>query len=108
VAGDEDDRHVNPVDSDTLLQFETVARGRERNSWAEAKVSGRHPEALMSSSSDSRTETSSSTTKTTDVTSGIVTTSIARPADDRRTVYGARAALSVGIVIILTSPAARR
>ena len=56
----------------------TVARGRDRNSCADANVSGRQPALLISSSSDSRTETSSSTTKTIDVTSGMVTTSIER------------------------------
>ena len=42
----------------------------------------------ISSSSDSRTETSSSTTKTIDVTSGMVTTSIERAAVAELTVYG--------------------
>ena len=43
----------------------------------------------MSSSSDSRTETSSSTTKTIDVTSGMARTSFARAAVGGLTVYGA-------------------
>ena len=53
-----------------------MERGRERNSCADANVSGCQPAVLISSSSDSRTETSSSTTKTIGVTSGMVTTSI--------------------------------
>ena len=59
VAGDEDDRHVDPVGGDALLQIETVevrkidvqhqaARGEDRvaetrNSCADANVSGCQP-----------------------------------------------------------------
>ena len=58
VARDEDDRHVNPIGGDALLQFETIevrkinvkyqaARnedsGRARNSCADANVSGCQP-----------------------------------------------------------------
>src|ERR1044071_6547776 len=39
-------------------------RGRARKSFADANVSGCQPANLISSSTDSRTETSSSTTKT--------------------------------------------
>src|SRR5512134_2805718 len=67
-------RPVSPgsVTSSTK-QHGTIARGRERNSFADANVSGCQPAVLINNSSDSRTETSSSTTKTMDVTSGIFT-----------------------------------
>src|SRR5205814_1617261 len=52
-------------------QHGTVGRGRDWNSRADANVSGCQPAALIKSSSESRTETSSSTTKTMDVTSDI-------------------------------------
>jgi hypothetical protein len=48
-----------------------------------------------------------STTKTTDVTSGMVSTSIARSADDELTVCGRRATYSVNVVMF-TSPEAQR
>jgi hypothetical protein len=84
VTRDEDDRHVHPIDSDALLQIETIevrrvtsstrqlgarTRGRDRNSCADANVSGCQPSQRMSASSDSRTETSSSTTNTIGVVS---------------------------------------
>src|SRR5262245_1216555 len=50
-------------------QHGTAARGRARNSRADANVSGCQPALSISSSSDSRTEMSSSTTKTMAVTS---------------------------------------
>ena len=53
-------------------QHGTVGRRRDRNSCADANVSGCQPAVLINSSNDSRTETSSSTTKTMDVTSGVV------------------------------------
>jgi len=52
-------------------QHGALTMGRERNSWAEAKVSDFHPAQRMSNSSESRTETSSSTTKTTGVEGGL-------------------------------------
>src|SRR5438309_11494249 len=54
-------------------QHGTVGRRRDRNSCADANVSGCQPAALMKSSSDSRTEMSSSTTKTMDSASVAVT-----------------------------------
>ena len=79
VARDEDDRHIDSIRSDTLLQVETVeirknnvkdktTRGEDawtgRNSCADANVSGCQPSQRISSSSNSRTEMSSSTTNT--------------------------------------------
>src|SRR5262245_43135517 len=45
-------------------QCGTAALGRDRNSFADANVSGCHPTERISNSSDSRTEMSSSTTST--------------------------------------------
>src|SRR6185369_11535184 len=45
-------------------QLRLLARGRSRNSSADANVSGFQPAKSRRSSSDSRTDTSSSTTKT--------------------------------------------
>src|SRR5690348_14915650 len=52
-------------------QLGTSTRGRERNSCADANVSGCQPAQRISSSNDSRTDISSSTTKTTGVASDI-------------------------------------
>src|SRR6185369_12215040 len=56
---------------------------------------GCQPAVVISDCNDSRTETSSSTMKTTELTSGIATTSIAPTADDEFTVYDLRAAVPV-------------
>src|SRR3984893_16305514 len=48
----------------SIRQLGASTRGRERNSSAEAKVSGCQPAKRISDSSDSRTDASSSTTKT--------------------------------------------
>src|ERR1700676_4023372 len=52
-------------------QLGARTRGRERNSCADANVSGCQPAQRISDSSDSRTEMSSSTTNTIGVTCGI-------------------------------------
>jgi DNA-binding NarL/FixJ family response regulator len=79
VARDEDDRHVGAIVCDALLQLQAAQsghrnvehqatgnrrsrRGDARNSEAEAKISGCQPSQRISSSRDSRTDTSSSTT----------------------------------------------
>ena len=75
LTRDEDDRHVNPIDRDTLRQIETIEVrrlpssirgsseqgfvGGARNSCAVQHASGCHPAQRISNSSDSRTETSS-------------------------------------------------
>src|SRR6185369_9704299 len=74
-------------DTSSTRQLGTVGRGWDRKSCADTNVWARHPAALMSSSNDSRTETSSSTTKTTEVTFGMATTSIAQAAVREVTVY---------------------
>src|SRR5262245_42930985 len=51
-------------DTSSTRQPGASTRGRSRNSWAEAKASGRQPAQRISDSSDSRTDTSSSTMKT--------------------------------------------
>jgi hypothetical protein len=76
VTGDEDDRHLDPIDGDTLMQIETVEvwqtnvedhATRGEDLWArkellsDANVSGCQPSQRIKSSSDSRTETSSTT-----------------------------------------------
>ena len=53
------------------MQFGTVARGRARNSSADANVSDCHPSERINDSSDTRTAISSSTTKTIGVKFGI-------------------------------------
>src|ERR1043166_4563863 len=81
-------RPVSPgSETSSTRQQGTVGRGRDRNSGAEANVSGCQPALLISSSSDSRTEISSSTMKTMAVTSATVTTSRLLAAIDGLTVY---------------------
>src|SRR5262245_58562872 len=58
-------------DTSSTRQLGALTRGRARNSWAEAKVSGRQPAERINSSSDSRTDTSSSTMKTIGVAFGM-------------------------------------
>jgi hypothetical protein len=97
MASDEDDRDIGPA-GELPLQFEP-AEARESDIEHEAAgnrgarprheiccgYEGFDPPALctINSPSDSRTDTSSSTTKTTDSTVGVVTTSAARPALDK-------------------------
>jgi hypothetical protein len=82
-----------------------MARGRTRNSCADANVSACHPSHRINNSRDSRTDTSSSTTKTIDVTS--VRASEVRGAVGEFGAYDAAATLSVNIIVILTSDAKR-
>src|SRR2546427_2066050 len=51
-------------ETSSTRQLGTSARGRARNSCAEANVSGSQPSERINNSSDSRTEMSSSTTNT--------------------------------------------
>src|SRR5262249_6690414 len=86
-------------------QHGTVGWRRDRNSCADTNVSDDQPALLISSSKDSRTETSSSTTNTIDVTSGMVRTSMGREGIAEGTGYVARVTFPVLIVVMATSSA---
>src|SRR5918994_253388 len=85
-------------------QHGTVARGRDRNACADANVSGCQPALWISSSNDSRTETSSSMTKTIDVVSGMSRTSTEREAIAEVILYGACATVPAHIIVCLPYP----
>ena len=86
ITGDEDDRHILPIDCDELLQIKTIEPGKRnvenQAAWdenarsrqkllADSNVSGCQPAKRISNSSASRTEISSSTTNTTGVASDV-------------------------------------
>src|SRR2546423_2478670 len=58
-------------ETSSIRQFGVSARGRARNSCADAKTSGCQPAKRISNSSDSRTDMSSSTTNTIGVAGGM-------------------------------------
>ena len=96
-------------ETSSTRQQGTGERARDRNSCADANVSGCQPAVRINSSSDSRTDTSSSTTKTMDVAIGHGD-GLDQTARDRRThsIRRPDPMFTVPIVAIVTSSEARR